>query len=126
MSLDPKNVDGLILASHHAKSSVEVENYLLKAMMQGKHELNDILADENVPEVLWMLLEARPGMRALAALATFYQEKDDHAQAIPYMEELIEMNPNDNQGIRYQLLESYQAIGDKKKVSALRKTYREL
>ncbi len=51
----------------------------------------------------WGLLETRPYMRAKAALAECFIVKNEIDNAIEIYEEMLELNPNDNQGIRYIL-----------------------
>src|SRR5699024_7021181 len=53
------------------------------------------------------LIETRPFMRAKAQLGIFSAHYGDVDQAITEFEELILLNPNDNQGIRYLLFPLY-------------------
>lgn len=73
----------------------------------------------------WGLTETRPFMRCLAMLAECYYGPGQTARAIPLWEELIELNPNDNQGIRYVLLAALLEVKDLKKYQKYRKMYSE-
>lgn len=52
----------------------------------------------------WGMTETRPFMRSLQMLADCYYELGKVFGAISLYEELIKLNPNDNQGVRDQLL----------------------
>ena len=49
------------------------------------------------------MIETRPYMRAKAGLADCLYAKKEVDKAIEIYEEMLELNPNDNQGIRYLL-----------------------
>ncbi|HXY17585.1 MAG TPA: tetratricopeptide repeat protein [Gaiellaceae bacterium] len=50
----------------------------------------------------WGLVETRPYMRARAALAALLWKLGRREEALEHARELLRLNPNDNQGIRYQ------------------------
>ena len=52
----------------------------------------------------WGLVETRPYMRARYGLARAEYHLGNHSAAIAHAEELLRLNPGDNQGIRYVLL----------------------
>lgn len=52
----------------------------------------------------WGVLETRPYMRARYALAEHLWFARDQPQAIAHLRDMLILNPNDNQGLRYQLL----------------------
>ena len=52
----------------------------------------------------WGMHETRPFMRCLQGLAECYYEMGLKKEAIEILEEMIELNPNDNQGMRDPLL----------------------
>ncbi|MGA5656263.1 hypothetical protein [Rahnella contaminans] len=54
----------------------------------------------------WRCVETRPYMRAKAALADALWESGNFYPAIAHCREMLQLNPNDNQGIRH-LLTSY-------------------
>lgn len=62
-------------------------------------EAFDTLAGE-----FWAHLETRPYMRARLALAQTLLERGDIAASLEHHRELLRLNPNDNQGVRYLLL----------------------
>lgn len=52
----------------------------------------------------WGILETRPYMRALMGLAQTLVELGRVNEALAQFRELLRLNPNDNQGVRYPLL----------------------
>lgn len=55
----------------------------------------------------WGIPKTCPFMRAKEGLAIFHDEYSDKAETKEHYEQLLELNPNDNQGIRYHLLRLY-------------------
>src|SRR5690606_40244997 len=51
----------------------------------------------------WGLFKTRPYMRAKAGLADCLYAKKEIDKTIEICEEMLELNPNDNQGMRYML-----------------------
>jgi tetratricopeptide (TPR) repeat protein len=52
----------------------------------------------------WGFLETRPYMRARAGLAIALMKLGEEDAAIDHFRAMLELNPNDNQGVRYLLL----------------------
>ena len=53
--------------------------------------------------IFWLATETRPVMQAMASLGMALQWLDKFEEALTIYRKLMEINPNDNQGIRYQL-----------------------
>jgi len=67
----------------------------------------------------WGWLDNRPFLRALSSLGLQYKKWGSQAQAIGIFETILNANPNDNQGIRSLLVESYFASDSPEKVLRL-------
>jgi tetratricopeptide (TPR) repeat protein len=52
----------------------------------------------------WMIHETRPFMRCMQAYADCLKNMDRFHEAVSVYEEMLRLNPNDNQGVRDQLL----------------------
>lgn len=52
----------------------------------------------------WMINETRPFMRCMQDYADCLAEMDKYHDSVAVFEEMIQLNPNDNQGVRDQLL----------------------
>ena len=71
----------------------------------------------------WGFLETRPYMRARAGVAQSFWELGARDDAIKHYQAMLELNPNDNQGIRYLLINALLAEGRLNKVNKLLKEY---
>src|SRR5699024_4510382 len=72
----------------------------------GEADLGPSFFKEN-KGYFWGLIETRPYMRAKATYAALLDKMGFLEAAIEQYEELLELNPNDNQGIRDLLLPLY-------------------
>ena len=80
-----------------------------KAIEAGRRDLGEEYFQEHKGS-FWGLIETRPFMRAMGALADALASNEFHQdEAIAVHEEMLDLNPNDNQGIRYGLLGCYLA-----------------
>jgi tetratricopeptide (TPR) repeat protein len=59
----------------------------------------------------WGLLETRPYMRARHGLATSLWQTGEKEEAIDHYKDMLRLNPDDNQGIRYLLLDALLELG---------------
>jgi tetratricopeptide (TPR) repeat protein len=73
----------------------------------------------------WGVFETRPYMRALHFLGLEAAGQGLHVEAADAYREMLRLNPNDNQGARYLLLDALLALGRDDEAAALLKTYRE-
>ncbi|UOR11609.1 YecA family protein [Halobacillus amylolyticus] len=105
LELDEGNVDGLALRAHFTSAIEEKVLFVLKAINSGYRRLGVEQPDTDV--ALWQIVEARPLLRAIEFLGELYEENGEMEQAIESYEDLIELNPNDNQGIRSRLIPLY-------------------
>jgi tetratricopeptide (TPR) repeat protein len=71
------------------------------------------------------LLETRPYMRARQGLANTLGQLGRKEEAASHYRELLRLNPSDNQGIRYSLLNLLLAMNDEAAARALLKEYEE-
>jgi tetratricopeptide (TPR) repeat protein len=102
LELDPNNADAYnYLAS--------VENDVDKALTlyrqaeeAGERALGEEFMEENKGH-FWGLIETRPYMRAKAGVAGCLYAKNRVNATIEVYREMIELNPSDNQGVRYLL-----------------------
>ncbi|WP_079527343.1 SEC-C metal-binding domain-containing protein [Halobacillus hunanensis] len=102
LSLDKNSVDGLVLRARFTNDETEKLISVIEAVHSGYNRLD---TDEDVS--LWQVIEARPLLRAIEFLAELYEEKEEIGKVIEWYEELLELNPQDNQGIRSRLIPLY-------------------
>jgi len=107
VKIDPNCVDALHVLSHlGSEDEGELVDNLRRTVARGERALGKKFFQENAGW-FWGLLETRPYMRARAQLAELLMDAGKVDEAIGHFEEMLELNPNDNQGLRYSLLGCY-------------------
>jgi len=91
-----------LLAEEHAKTQEEALGYYYKAVEAGKEALGSDGFKEYSGH-FWGFLETRPYMRARLGLGEALWVTGEKDAAIENFKEMLELNPGDNQGIRYVL-----------------------
>lgn len=123
LRLDPECVDALVLMTDlDAPTRKALIEGLKKAVEVGERALGAKFIQENKGH-FWLLLETRPWMRALDRLASEQKDAGLNLDAIGIYEQMLELNPNDNQGVRDPLLGLYLTVGDLKGAGKLLKKY---
>lgn len=105
LKLDPNCVDAHILLGKMTDNLPEAILQFRKAVTAGAQSLGDEAFKENVGH-FWGLVETRPYMRAVQSLASALWNYGEVDEAVTLYQELLSLNPGDNQGIRYQLLDA--------------------
>jgi tetratricopeptide (TPR) repeat protein len=124
LALDPECVDALnVLALNAARSRQEQIELLEQAVAAAERNLGGPLYFAENRGHFWGLLETRPYMRARAALADVLRGEGRLKEAIGHYEALLELNPNDNQGIRDVLLGCCFRADDREGVGRLLEQY---
>jgi tetratricopeptide (TPR) repeat protein len=77
------------------------------------------------PDEYWADIETRPYLRARWGLATELWRHGQHAAAIAEAREVLALNPDDNLGLRYALVEWLLAERQEEAAAALLQTYEE-
>jgi tetratricopeptide (TPR) repeat protein len=104
LKLSPDCADAyLLLAELDAKSIEEARDYHEKAVAAGERAIGPETFETGKGH-FWGIIETRPYMRARAQLAELLWELGEPEAALDHYREMMELNPGDNQGIRYQLL----------------------
>lgn len=98
--------DAYLLLAERESNLKKRSDLLYKAVIAGERELGPEFIEEH-KGYFWGLTETRPYMRAKAALAMHLEYVGLIEAAIEQYEELLELNPHDNQGIRSLLLPLY-------------------
>lgn len=106
---DPDCVDAIVLLTElEAKTAKDAVAGLERAVGAGERSLGERYFAENKGD-FWGLVETRPYMRARLQLADLLRGLGHTRKAIGHYEALLELNPNDNQGVRDPLLGCYLA-----------------
>jgi len=93
----------VLLAEDGAAGLDEMLDCYRKGVEAGERALGEAVFKEHKGH-FWGVLETRPYMRARFGLAQGRWEKGERDGAIKDQQELLELNPHDNQGVRYSLL----------------------
>ena len=110
--------DAWVMLAEDAAESLEQEiEYYQNAVDAGERALGEAFFEKQVGR-FWGLPETRPYMRARAGLAHCLWDQGEHQAAIAHYFDLLELNPGDNQGIRFLLVTSLILLG--RHVEALR------
>jgi tetratricopeptide (TPR) repeat protein len=108
----------ILLAEDAANTRTEREDYLNKALAAAERVLGPEIFNEH-GSYFWGVPETRPYMRAREALAALLAERGRMDEALAHWEAMLELNPNDNQGVRMLLLRQYLKKSDKQKTTEL-------
>ncbi len=93
----------VLLAEEEADSLARAAEYYQQAVAAGERALGPAYFAENRGS-FWGLLETRPYMRAREGLAHTLWSLQRRDEALAHYQALLELNPEDNQGVRYALL----------------------
>jgi tetratricopeptide (TPR) repeat protein len=73
----------------------------------------------------WGILETRPYMRARQGLAQALWDNGLREEAVAHYQDMLRLNPNDNQGIRYLLIDCLLTLGRDQDARQLLKRYKD-
>jgi tetratricopeptide (TPR) repeat protein len=125
LTISPLCADAyVLLAEEEAKSVEEALEYYRKGVEAGVQVLGPKGFKEYAAH-FWGVLETRPYMRARAGLAATLNALGEVDAAISNYRDMLRLNPNDNQGIRYELASCLMKSGDTEALKKLLKQYDE-
>jgi tetratricopeptide (TPR) repeat protein len=101
LAIDPDCADAYVLLAEHTPGRKERLDLYEKAVAAGERSLGE--AFERSVGHFWGVVETRPYMRARLGLATTLWEFARRDEAVGHLQEMLRLNPNDNQGVRYTL-----------------------
>ena len=94
--------DGFFILAEHAPSDEEAMSLYEKAVAAGARVIGEVRFREYTGH-FWEVPDTRPYMRAKLELAECLWAADRVGEAIDHFQEMLILNPNDNQGCRYRL-----------------------
>jgi tetratricopeptide (TPR) repeat protein len=110
LELDPQHADAhnhLGIVSLQARKLKAAEQHFRAAVDGGQRHL-----ERDGAEVHWGFIENRPYLRGLANLALVLVEQKKWAEALAIHRQMLKLNPNDNQGVRYLTGTECLRVGD--------------
>jgi tetratricopeptide (TPR) repeat protein len=124
LRISPYCTDAYNFLAEKSKSVEERQELYAQGIKTGRIALGDSFFQKQAGH-FWGYLETRPYMKALAGLAECLWKNELRQEAIENYKELLRLNPNDNQGIRYILINCLLAEGMDKEAKKLLLVYRE-
>ncbi len=95
--------DAYVILAERTGDVAQALDLYAQGVAAGERALGPQMFAENVGR-FWDLITTRPYMRARFGLAQCLEELGRGEEAIGHYRELLRLNPNDNQGVRYSLL----------------------
>jgi ST7 protein. len=93
----------VLLAEETARSLSDARDLYGQGVKAGERALGPQAFEEDIGH-FWGIIESRPYMRARAGLAQCLWMLGERQRAIEHYTEMLRLNPSDNQGIRYLLV----------------------
>lgn len=110
LKLDPQHADAhnhLGIACLDSRKLKEAERHFRAAIDGGALHL-----ERDGARIPWGIVENRPYLRGLGNLALALAEQRKWVEALAVHQRLLEINPDDNQGVRYLIGVEYLQVGD--------------
>ena len=101
--LDPKQADALSILSSTTPSLLEQVKYKEAEVELRRQAINPKILDQ-LSGQLWLEHSARPYLQSLLQLAENYRSVNRREDAMRTLNEIMQLNENDNQGVRETLL----------------------
>jgi tetratricopeptide (TPR) repeat protein len=120
----PDCADAYNLLAARAPDPEAARELYAQAVATGKRALGSKVFQEEAGR-FWGLVETRPYMRALEGLAVTLLELDHSAEAAESFQEMLRLNPNDNQGVRDSLVHALIALDRDAEAEELLNAYQE-
>jgi tetratricopeptide (TPR) repeat protein len=114
----------VVLAENAARGPEEARELYQKGIEAGVRSLGLEVFEEEAG-YFWGIIETRPYMRARQGLAQVLWALGDLDGAAEHYWDMLRLNPNDNQGVRYELLECLLGLEDMERVEELLAQYDE-
>jgi tetratricopeptide (TPR) repeat protein len=102
LNLWPDCADAYVLLAEHARSRKEALQLYQQGVEAGQRALGPGVFEQDAGD-FWGLLDTRPYMRAREGLANALWTAGRRQEAVEHLQEMLRLNPHDNQGVRYTL-----------------------
>ncbi len=124
LAICPDCADALILLAEQAPNPREALDLYQRAVAAAERTLGPDIFREEVGR-FWGLLDTRPYMRARDGLAHSLWSLGRREEAVEHLQEMLRLNPNDNQGVRYILAEWLIDLNRDEELARLLATFKE-
>lgn len=124
LRISPYCADAYNLLAGESHLHEERQSLYEQGVKAGYMSLGDLYFKKNRGH-FWANLETRPFMRSLAGLSKCLWRSGRRQEAIEHYQEILSLNPNDNQGIRYTLVNCFLSEGMEAEAEQLLNEYQE-
>lgn len=114
--------DAYVLLAEAANSPSETLELYRQGLAAGQRALGQQVFKDGIGS-FWGILETRPYMRARAGLAQSLWQCGHYDDALAHWRDMLRLNPDDHQGIRYVLAARLLELGHDRELDALLKQY---
>ena len=126
LQLDPENLDAKMQLAMLEPSPNKRIKMVEDAISSKRQKLDHFFVEARENELsVWGFHDVRPLMWAKHDLAILYRETGETEKSTEHFEEILELCPNDNQGIRFELLLNYLWDYDLEKADDLLSRYQD-
>lgn len=123
LAISPDCADAyVLLAEEAARSLAEARDLYARGVAAGERALGPETFQADAGH-FWGILETRPYMRARAGLAECLWSLGEREAAVGHYQDMLRLNPKDNQGIRWILVLCLLMLGRDAEVASLLKQY---
>jgi tetratricopeptide (TPR) repeat protein len=124
LGIDPDCADAHVILGEQAGTLEDEIEHCLRGLQAAERTLGSACFGDKVGH-FWGITDTRPYMRARFALAESLTAAGRIDEAVTHYQELLRLNPNDNQGVRYVLLPKLLAADRDVEAARLLKEYDE-
>ena len=127
LELEPDNLDAERIAAHAgSKDLFDMLHRVEQAVMHGNEvmEKQGFMTQDYIGE-FWQILETRPYMRLRHSYMDLLVDCGMMRKAVSEGEDMLRLNENDNQGIRYVLMHLYAFLEEEDAALKIHKRYEE-
>jgi tetratricopeptide (TPR) repeat protein len=118
LKLTPDCADAYVLLAEEERELDKALELYAQGVAAGERALGKAALKRDVGH-FWGIIETRPYMRARQGLARCLWEEGRRDMAIGHYFEMLKLNPNDNQGVRYVLMSCLLDTGDPARLDEL-------
>jgi tetratricopeptide (TPR) repeat protein len=118
LELSADCADAYVLLAEQSPNAVAARDLYAQGMAAGERALGRRILEEEVGH-FWGMVQTRPYMRARFGLARCLEELGQVDEAVGHYQELLRLNPTDNQGARNILLPALLVTGRNEEAGAL-------
>ena len=118
LELSADCADAYVMLAEESRGAELARTLYEQGVAAGERALGPEMFAQEVGH-FWGIVSTRPYMRARLGLARTLEDLGRRDEAIPHYRELLRLNPDDNQGVRYALLAALMLAGRDDETAAL-------